>query len=137
MWRIISIERGYAGEDLITLRSRSNFGALPEVADEKVPENARTELQNNLSKVVDTKFCGSAEALGDTCRATVTVVLSHWICSLGNAPDKIFHADVGDLLKEIEKRHPGEIELSAMKSAIRLLQRFHSRAKPNEQRRQN
>ena len=49
------------------------------------------------------------------------------------------HLDLGDLLKAFEKQQGnGNTQPpSAAGSAIRLLQRFHSRGKPNEQKRYN
>jgi len=78
-------------------------------------------------------------SLVDLCRAAATVVLAHWLESTGDAPDKVHYLDLGALLKAFEKQQ-GNTDTnspSAAGSAIRLLQRFHSRGKPNEQKRYN
>jgi len=137
VWRIISVENGYLGEDIVTLRARSSFGALPELDSSKVSVEAMGPVSTYLDKVVDASFRAGPESLVDMCRAAVTVVLSHWLAQQGEPTDKLFALDVGDLLAKVERRYPGENEMSALKASVRLLQRFHSRGKPNEQVRYN
>lgn len=139
VWQVVSVETVASGEELLTLRARSSFGALPELIEEHIPEGAKTEVLATLAHVADGAFRSSPVSLVDLCRAAATVVLAHWIESTGDAPDKLHYLDLGALLKAFEKQQ-GNTDTnspSAAGSAIRLLQRFHSRGKPNEQKRYN
>lgn len=138
VWRIVSMETVASGEELVTLRARSSFGVLPELVEDHIPVGARSEVLTNLEHVADAAFRSSAVSLIDLCRATATVVLAHWLESTGDPPDKVHHLDLGALLKAFEKQQGNtDNSPSAAGSAIRLLQRFHSRGKPNEQKRYN
>jgi len=139
VWRIVSVETVASGEELITLRARSSLGALPELVEDHIPEGARTEVLASLEHVADAAFRSSPVSLIDLCRAATTVVLAHWLESTEGAPDNVHHLDLGALLKAFEKQQ-GNTDAhspSAAGSAVRLLQRFHSRGKPNEQKRYN
>lgn len=135
VWRIVSAETIASGEELLTLHSRASFGALPEIIESHIPDEARQEVCSSLDHVADAAFRSSAVSLIDLCRAAITVILAHWLNSAGQTPNDIFHLDVGDLLKLLEERHPNQNEHSALKAAVRLMQRFHSRGKPNERKR--
>ncbi|WP_150430729.1 hypothetical protein [Dechloromonas sp. CZR5] len=139
VWQVVSVETVASGEELLTLRARSSFGALPELIEEHIPEGAKTEVLATLAHVADGAFRSSPVSLVDLCRAAATVVLAHWLESTGDAPDKVHYLDLGALLKAFEKQqgNPDTNSPSAAGSAIRLLQRFHSRGKPNEQKRYN
>lgn len=137
VWSIVSVETIASGEDLITLRSRSSYGALPELIEDSIPDVAKQEVLCSLEKVADAAFRSGPVSLIDLCRAAVTVILAYWLSSTGEVPDNVAHLDVGELLKLIEKRYNNPNEHDALKSAIRLLQRCHSRGKPNEQKRYN
>jgi hypothetical protein len=139
VWRIVSVETVASGEELITLRARSSLGALPELVEDHIPDEARSEVLASLEHVADAAFRSSPVSLIDLCRTAATVVLAHWLESTGGAPDNVHHLDLGALLKTFEKQQ-GNTDAhspSAAGSAVRLLQRFHSRGKPNEQKRYN
>ena len=139
VWRIVSVETIASGEELITLHARSTFGCLPELIDDHIPKQASPEVTTILDKVADAAFRSSPVSLIDLCRAATTTVLAYWLEASGDAPNNVHHLDVGDLLKAVEKQQGnGNTQPpSAAGSAIRLLQRFHSRGKPNEQKRYN
>jgi len=136
VWRIVSVETVASGEELITLHARSSFGALPELIEEHIPDGARNEVLTSLEHVANAAFRSGAVSLIDLCRAAATVILAHWLESTGEPPDKVHYLDLGILLKAFEKQQGNsDNSPSAAGSAIRLLQRFHSRGKPNEQKR--
>ena len=136
VWRIVSVEMVASGEELVTLRARSSLGVLPEPVEDHIPAGARSEVLASLEHVADAAFRSSPVSLIDLCRAAATVVLAHWLESTGETPDKVHHLDLGALLKAFEKQQGNaDNSPSAAGSAVRLLQRFHSRGKPNEQKR--
>lgn len=139
VWRIVSVETVASGEELITLRARSSLGVLPELVEDQIPDEARTEVLASLGHVADAAFRSSPVSLIDLCRAAATVILAYFLESTGGAPDNVHHLDLGPLLNAFDKQQ-GNADgrsPSAAGSAVRLLQRFHSRGKPNEQKRYN
>jgi hypothetical protein len=38
LWRVIGIEQISTGEDLVTLKARSNLGVLPNLSESEIPE---------------------------------------------------------------------------------------------------
>ena len=102
-----------------------------------IPKQADPEATTILDKVADAAFRSSPVSLIDLCRSAATTILAHWLEASGDASDNVHHLDLGDLLKAFEKKQGnGNAQApSATGSAIRLLQRFHSRGKPNEQKR--
>lgn len=135
VWRIVSTETVASGEELLTLHARASFGALPEIIECQIPDEAKREVCSSLDHVADAAFRSSAVSLIDLCRAAITVTLGYWLSSTGETPQNILHLDLGDLLKLVEERYPNPNEHSALKAAARLMQRFHSRGKPNERNR--
>lgn len=133
VWRLIAVEAIASGESMITLQARSFFGVLPELIDDAMPQTAHKDINRVIEQVSYAVFRSGAASLVDLCRAAITVVLAHWLSHSGEVPDNVHHLDVGELLKLLTKRHPGPSEHSALKAAIQLIQRFHSRGKPNEQ----
>lgn len=137
VWRIVSTETIISGEEMITLHARSTFGSLPDVLDDRLPEGGRDEICALLDKVADAAFRSSPAALIDLCRAASTVVLAFWLDPAGDTPNNVHHLDLGGLLKAYERAvGDGNAQSpSTVLSVIRLFQRFHSRGKPNEQKR--
>lgn len=135
VWRVISAETVASGDELLTLQARSTFGFLPELITEAVPQIALQEVEKIIESVASAAFRSSAASLIDLCRAAITVVLAKWLAATGDAPNDIDHWDVGQLLKEVERRHPAVNDYAAVKAAVKIQQVFHSRGKPNEQKR--
>lgn len=127
LWRVLAVEKIASGEDLVTLRARSNFGALPEVREKAIPEGARLEVLEAIERVVDGAFRSGSASLVDLCRDGLVVVLSRWLHD--QEPDaSILHKDLSKLVAAVEKR--GDVALSA---AGKLVARLHNRGKSNVQ----
>lgn len=128
-WAVISVERGFGGEDFITLRARSNFGRLPEIDFAAVPEELRQEVVNAVSGLVDRAFRESAVSIVDRCGNVAQLILSRWLLAK--------HADPNCLKKDLSAiaRHIGEKygELVVLSCSVKVLARLHARGKPNEQ----
>lgn len=137
VWRILTAEMILAGEELVTLQARSTFGALPDLIEEAIPEKARSEVLPALEQVANAAFRTSPLALIEQCRPAFTLVLSHWLADQGETADDLATRDLGGLITLIDGRFPKQTDCGALKAAIHLVQRFHSRAKPPEQKRYN
>jgi hypothetical protein len=125
LWRVLGIERISTGEDLVTLKSKSNMGVLPEVAQDRLPEAARNRVMEAVGHVVEMAYRASPESIIDRCRDLSAIVLGAYFQELVlNAS----HKDLGDLARiaKNEKRH-------LIENSARIINLLHSRGKPNEQ----
>lgn len=120
LWRVIAIEQISTGEDLVSLKSRSNMGVLPELSEEKVPPDHRQRVSECADRLVDTAYRGGPEGIIDRCRDLATATLG----ALLEDPAK----DLSDLANVAAKQN--RLLLS---STARILCLLHSRAKPSVQ----
>jgi len=132
LWRIVSIEKIAAGEDLVTLRGRSSLGTLPNLIDELIPVNGRQQVAAAIDRVTDAAYRESPTSLVDQCRNAAQVVLSHWLADQSGDPS-VLAKDLGDVINALiehlgNKRH-------AMIDAANLIRVLHPRGKANEQNR--
>lgn len=125
-WSVVSVERADGEHDVVTLKARLNFGFLPELISEAIPQAGRERVTREIAKVVDAAHRQSGIALVDLCRAAATVVLAEWLVSQG-APDLIRLQDLGQV---IAKMPP---ESTLRRSAADIIRLLHPRGKPNEQ----
>lgn len=127
LWRVIAIEQISTGEDLVTLKARSNLGVIPEIAEERIPGSARTLVVQCASNLIDTAYRAGPESVIDRCRdLSVAILGAYFEQEIPNAVKR----DLVDLAKIAASRDRGLIE-----NAARLIARLHSRGKPSEQNR--
>jgi hypothetical protein len=119
-WRVVSIERISTGEDLVTLKARSNMGVLPEITEDQVPAEHRAAVLQFMSRIVDTIYRGGPESVIDRCRDLASAILG----TVFGAPDK----DLGKLALTAKN---GDRHL--LSHAANILAILHARAKPSEQ----
>jgi hypothetical protein len=73
-WKILSIETQYDGNPLLTLKAISNFGTVPELVINQVPEVAQKPIQDALENVeVAANRLGPIETV-DACRNALSIV---------------------------------------------------------------
>jgi len=119
-WRVISMERISSNEDLVTLKSRSNIGVLPELADDKLPTAHKQRINQFVANVVDTAYRGGAESVIDRCCDMASAVLSAYY----DAPEKPL-GHLATIARDQNKRIVG--------NAASILAQLHARGKPQEQ----
>lgn len=128
-WTVIGVERNFGGENSVTLRSRSNFGRLPEVDEDHVPAETRHEILEAISGLSDRAFRESPVSLIDRCGNVAQFVLSRWL--------KHVHNDAGCLTKDLAAVaahiENNLKELVILYSSVKVLARLHARGKPNVQ----
>jgi hypothetical protein len=125
LWRVIGIEQISTGEDLVTLKARSNLGVIPQIVEERIPESDRNRVVQCASNLVDTAYRAGPESVIDRCRDLSAAILgSYFEQETPNAAKR----DLGDLA-----RIAGGMDRGLIENAARLIARLHSRAKPNEQ----
>lgn len=129
-WTIIGVERNFGGENSVTLRSRSNFGRLPEVDESKIPVSARREVTETVSALSDRAFRESPVSLIDRSGNVAQFVLSRWLEHIHN-DDACLTKDLAAVAGHIENKMN---DLVILYSSVKVLARLHARGKPNVQR---
>ncbi|HSD38701.1 MAG TPA: hypothetical protein VLC92_14410 [Rhodocyclaceae bacterium] len=125
IWRIHSVERISSGEDLVTLRARSSFGALPEILEDQIPELARIAVLQEVDHVADGAFRSGPVALIDLCRNAAVVVIGHWLVANGHG-EKRTEQDLGLLIKALPE------DRRMLRDAADVINLLHPRGKSNE-----
>lgn len=127
LWRLIDIERISTREDLVTLRSRSTFGIVPEIDESVLPATGREKILETISKVVDIAYRGGPESVIDRCRDAEQAALGAWM-SQEYKNEKWRTHDLGKQVEGLKGQNRVVLENSA-----NILARLHARVKPNEQ----
>jgi hypothetical protein len=117
------------GEDLVTLKARSNLGVLPSVSESDIPEAHRPRVLQAIEALVDTAYRAGPESVIDRCRDMSAAVLGAFFEL--SEPGSV-HKDLGELAKIAARQQRFVIEQTA-----RLVSLLHARVKPNEQRKRN
>lgn len=128
LWRVIGIEQISTGEDLVTLKARSNLGVLPELNEEAVPEGSRKRVMECLEKVADTAYRAGPESVIDRCRDAGAAMLGAWL-EMDNT------GAVKKDLSELSGLAGGSAKKAIVENASKIIARLHARSKPNEQER--
>lgn len=128
-WTVVGVETISTGEDLITLRARTSFGALPELRIDQIPAKERTVISSKLEKLTDEVYRAGADSVVDHCRESTTAILSARLREV--LPDSL-GLDLGGLIKVFEgneslKHHQNVINIA------KTISRFHPRRKTSEQ----
>lgn len=129
LWRVVGLERISTGEDLVTLKSRTAFGILPDLKGD-MAEGA-PGLKTALERVADAAYRLGPESLIDRCRDAAQVLLGSWL-AVALVDDSLRTLDLGHLLKRMEANEELR-NRQLMIGASRIVARLHARAKPNEQ----
>lgn len=125
LWRIVGIERITTNEDLLILRARTSLGLLPELDISAVPEEGRTKLLETVDRLLNSAHRAGPEDVIESARAVAQWSIGTWLAREKGDP-KIMEKDLGELATQLEAR-------SSRRAIVRLCQRLHSLAKPNEQ----
>lgn len=127
-WRIVDVERISIGHILLTLRSHSLFGLVPELLATLADMSGETvdgkKVQVALDALVDTFHRQLPTSTVDAARETARVVLAAWMGAAAGA------RDLGDVIPKI----PGQLHL--VRKAAYIINRLHPRGKSAEQERQ-
>ena len=132
-WAVIGVERNFGGENSVTLRSRSNFGRLPEVNEDKIPASARHEIIESVSALSDRAFRESPVSLIDRSGNVAQFVLSRWLQYTHN-DESCLTKDLAAVASHIENKMK---DLVILYSSIKVLARLHARGKSNVQTEKN
>jgi len=145
IWTIIHLEAISTGEELVTLKARQSFGALPEVQWSKIPNASRSKMKEELDRLENEYRKAAPESVVDRAREAATAILNAWIKEniQEDTRGKKNLNDLGPLIQFWEEHHginQGRGVACAAASiayAAKILQRFHSRGKHIEKERLN
>jgi len=124
VWTIINVENISTGEDLVTLKSCSSLGVLPQVESGKIPENSRSAVMASLDAFTDEVYHAAPVSVIDRARDAASQILLAYFGLLGEGAK-----DLGALTNDLEKEN--EPKIIAV-SAAKIIARLHARAKPVE-----
>lgn len=128
-WRIVETELTFSHDVMLTLKSLSAFGLLPELAIGQVPERFRDEVKRAVDGIVDAAFKESATSVVDRCKDALAMILSRWLWQKTD-DEKPLGWDIGQVATAVEKEPHGMI---CAANAARAVGRLHARGKPGEQ----
>lgn len=125
IWRIVSNDRTYFDEELVTMRPLYFLGAIPDLSPDSIPERWRAKVQETVGKVVDSMHKANADSIVELCRHAASASLfAH------------FHEDIAELhatdLGPLAKRAEAE-GLRLVGGCGKMIADLHSRIKPNMQ----
>lgn len=124
LWRLVGIEHISTGEDLVTLRSRSNLGVLPELYQSKVPADDLNDVRHFIALLVEAAYRAGPSSVVDRAKDAAVAILGVYLeCDGSNVREK----DIAKLGNIAEKE-----ELEVVANSARTLSRLHPRTKPNE-----
>ncbi|MEK7992642.1 MAG: hypothetical protein AAB403_02450 [Planctomycetota bacterium] len=127
-WRIVQTEVLANKCVMVTLKSLSAFGILPDLDKSKVPEGFRATVAQAMERVLNSAFRETPISVIDHCRNALTMLLSRWMVAQGH-DRSILRADLNKVAVTIAGV-PHEKE--CVSQLARLVARLHVRGKGNE-----
>lgn len=127
-WRIIQAEIDATGCLMVTLKSLSAFGILPELDTTKVPLDLQKPAAQAFERVLNSAFRESPISVVDQCRNAMTVFLSAWLVDQKH-DRSILAVDLGKVAETVGQPPYNKHALSW---SAKIVARLHSRGKDNE-----
>jgi len=125
LWRIVSIDRMYLEDELLTLRPLHSMGALPDLDLCTVSEPWKTKVAETVGKVVDAMHHANADSIIELCRHAASAALfAHFHEDI----KRFDTTDLGPLAKRA-----GDDGKRVVASCGKIIADLHSRIKPNMQ----
>ena len=126
-WSVTNIEMSIASQEVVTLRSRATFGALPRLLLESIPQEGRIEIRQFFEQLTNEIYRAGPQSIIDRSRDLTSSVLRVYLRSK-NVPFKA-NADLFALVEELGKAAPG-IKKEIALHASQIVRIFHSCGKP-------
>lgn len=124
VWKLVDIEVIATGEEMLTLKSLTTFGSLPEILEGEVPPDDLGSILRMLDQVVDEMHTASADSVVDCCREAASEILAAFTKQPNN--------DLGKLVGLLEQE-PYKPRVAHKCAGI--ITDLHPRRKASEQRR--
>lgn len=121
VWTIVSIETSMTREEIVALRSRASFGALPVINHGRLPASGKDNVLSAVAKLAEDVYRAGPESVVDRAREAATAVLSAYLQDRKIAKPGL---DLDALIKIMN----GERKFVAA-NAANIVRLFHSRGK--------
>ena len=127
-WIVVLAEQVISYGFLVTLKSKTFFGVLPEPKPNAIPMKNRPDIINALNAVVEAAPMQAPQPVIDACRNAA----SHMISAMYPASNQNGKKDLAELISWLndESQHPGQ-KLRAQGAAAESINLLHSRGKAN------
>lgn len=126
LWCVVQAEFSVGGAVLVTLKSRSYLGALPDVDLGKIKVDFRADVTRALVRAADAAHRESPVSVIDQCRNALVVCLARWLVQENGKPQTSLTEDLGELTKRVPE------DYYCIKAIAGLIARLHARGKDNE-----
>lgn len=128
-WRVILVETLIDRDIMVTLKSVSALGVIPELDKSKIAESNRKSVAQAVSRVVDSAFRETATSVIDQCRNAIQVILARWMLQEG-ADEKVLKKDLDEICSAVASE---PFSKNAARDAGNIVRLLHSRGKSNVQ----
>lgn len=129
-WKIVQVERSIEADILLTLRSESALGILPELDKSRISPQSFGSVKSAYDRALDAAYRELPTSVVDQCRNAAVVCVSRWMQQLVGCSSPI-EQDLGTWIKAV-KNHFGDNEKIALRSALEIINKLHPRGKDNE-----
>jgi len=127
LWTIHNLEGIAGGEEMVVLRSRQTFGALPRILMENIPQLRRVKVMEMLNKLSEEVYKSGPESVTDRCRDAASAILGSYLEERGIAK---FEDDLGKLIRKFsDSAEPKKLVINCAET----IRQLHPRVKPAEQ----
>ncbi|KVE11546.1 hypothetical protein [Burkholderia vietnamiensis] len=127
-WRIVQTEVLANGCVMVTLKSLSAFGILPDIDTAQIPQEFRDSIAQAIGRALDSAFRETPISVVDHCRNALTILLSRWLVAQGHNRS-ILAKDLGNVATTIAQP---PYEKACVSWLAQLVARLHVRGKGNE-----
>ena len=125
-WIVVLAEKNSLEAHYVTLKSISFLGTLPPLTDDEIPIHNRQDIVRALNAIVEAAPIQAPQPVIDACRVAAIYVLSAKYPQ--SNPNGVW--ELAKIIENIPKDSNDKEPLS-IKSAATLINRLHSRTKPN------
>lgn len=129
IWTVVSSEMSLTGEEIVALRSRASFGALPDTQWVEVPEQGRAQVQRTVEILAEDIYRAGPESVIDRARDAASAILSAYLVDKGDADTTM---DLGQLVGVLSQLPRGD-RPNICTNGGDIIAILHPRAKPSEQ----
>jgi hypothetical protein len=129
-WKIVQVERSIGSDIVITLRAESALGILPELDSSRINPASFGSVRSAYDRVLNAAYRELPTSVVDQCRNAAVVFVSVWMQGVTSS-DAPTQQDLGNWLKAI-KKHFGDDQMLALRSALEIINKLHPRGKDNE-----
>lgn len=130
VWKIVQVERTFESDILLTLRSESALGVLPELDISRIDPLSFGSIQSAYDRALNAAYRELPTSVVDQCRNAAVVFVSRWMQGEKNL-DAPVEQDLGAWIRSI-KDHFGDNQKLALRSALEIINKLHPRGKDNE-----